>query len=461
MSHYDHYDYDLFVIGAGSGGVRAARMAASQGVRVAIAEQAQAGGTCVNLGCVPKKLYVHAADYGAGFLQARGFGWDSAEADLDWPRLRDNKTSIIRKSNLAMEKMLTNAGAEFIQGRAILNGLHEVQVAEKKYSAERILLATGSRPVLPQSPGAEHLLTSDQIFDLEQLPERMLIIGGGYIASEFAGIFHGLGVQITQIYRGDLFLRGFDREMREYVATHMRRKGIDLRFNCDAKAIEKSANDSYRVTLNDGSQLETDLILAATGRAPNSAGLGLAELGVKCAANGAVLVDQFYQSSVPSIYALGDLIDHMQLTPVALAEAMTLVRHLYQGGSRPLCYELIPTAIFCQPNIGTVGLSEEDAVARYADIDVYTAEFRSLKHALTESGDRILMKLLVDTATDRVVGAHMAGEGAGEIIQGLAVALKAGATKKIFDETVGIHPTSAEEFVTMRSVTRSHRRTKA
>ncbi len=447
--------YDLFVIGAGSGGVRAARMAAALGVRVAVAEQSRAGGTCVNLGCVPKKLYVHAAEYGTGFAQAAGFGWQAAPPSFDWPTLRDAKSALIARSNQAMEGMLSKAGAEYISGRARVIGPHTVEVNGRHYRAERILIATGGRPQLPDIPGGEHLLSSDQIFDLETLPERMLIIGGGYIASEFAGIFQGLGVKVSQIYRRDLFLRGFDTEIREYVAEHMRRKGIDLRFNCNAEKVVAQPEGGYLVTLNDGSTMETDLILAATGRRPNSGALGLEDVGVVIEKNGAIAVDEHYQTAIPSIYALGDVIDRVQLTPVALAEAMHLVKHLYQGGAEPLSYDLIPTAVFCQPTIGCVGLTEEEAAARFPRIDIYTTEFRSLKHALSNSGDRILMKLIVDPASDLVVGAHMAGEAAGEIIQGIAVALKAGATKSVFDQTIGIHPTSAEEFVTMRSLTRS------
>ncbi|WP_303722631.1 glutathione-disulfide reductase [Malonomonas rubra] len=449
------YDYDLFVIGAGSGGVRTARMAAAEGIKVAIAEQSKPGGTCVNLGCVPKKLYVHAAEYGAGFLQASGFGWQSPAPLLDWLTLRDNKSETISELNGLYGEMLSNAGVEMITGHAKLLDANRVSVNGKEFSAERILLATGSRPSLPDIPGKEHLLTSDQIFDLERLPKRMLIVGGGYIATEFSGIFHGLGVDVTQIYRRKLFLRGFDGEIREFVAKQMRKKNIDLRFNCDLRQVGKNRDGSLTVTLQDGSSLQTDLILAATGRIPNTEDLGLDNAGVAVANNGAVIVDDFYQTNIPSIYALGDLINRMQLTPVALAEGMTLVRHLYKGGADPLDYTLIPTAVFSQPNIGTVGLTEEEALESYPQVDVYTANFRSLKHALSGSGERVLMKLLVDPTTDRVVGAHMAGEMAGETIQGIAIALKAGATKSDFDKTIGIHPTSAEEFVTMRSKTRT------
>lgn len=448
------FDYDLFVIGAGSGGVRAARMAAAAGFRVAIAEQRRTGGTCVNLGCVPKKLYVHAAEFGAGFLQAPGFGWQSLRPLFDWPTLRDNKNEAIAKLNGLYEEMLDKSGARLIRGQARLVAPHRVEVNGQGYSSERILIATGCRPYYPCFAGSEHILTSDQIFDLVHLPKRMLIVGGGYIATEFAGIFHGLGVEVCQIYRRELFLRGFDRDIREFVAKQMRAKGIDLRFQCDVTQIEKLPDGQLQVDLNDGSQLPCDQVLYATGRVPEVEGLGLKEVGVECRDNGAVIVDEFYQSSIPSIYALGDVTDRLQLTPVALAEGMVLVSHLYQGGSPPLDYRLVPTAVFSQPNIGCVGLTEEEALEKYPTVDVYTANFRSLKHALTGSGERVLMKLLVDPETDLVIGAHMAGEQAGEIIQGIAVALKAGATKAVFDQTIGIHPTSAEEFVTMRTRTR-------
>ena len=450
-----NYDYDLFVIGAGSGGVRSARMAATEGIKVAIAEKSKPGGTCVNLGCVPKKLYVHAAEYGAGFLQAPGFGWQSQAPLFDWPILRDNKSETIANLNGIYREMLDNAGVEMINGHARVSGPNEVVVDGTTFTAERILLATGGHPYLPEIPGKEYLLSSDQIFDLPELPKRMLIVGGGYIATEFAGIFHGFGVEVTQIYRGELFLRGFDYEIREFVAKQMRKKQFDLRFNCDLKQVEKNSDDSLKVTLQDGSVLQTDLILAATGRVPNTVDLGLEEVGVKLGESGEVLVDDFYQTNIPSIYALGDLIDRMQLTPVALAEGMTLVKHLYKGGSDPLDYSLVPTAVFSQPNIGSVGLTEEEAVEHYPEVDVYTANFRSLKHALSGSSERVLVKLLVDPGSDKVLGAHMAGELAGETIQGIAVALKAGATKTDFDKTIGIHPTSAEEFVTMRTKTRT------
>lgn len=350
--------------------------------------------------------------------------------------------------------MLDTAKVRVIKGRARLQSAHEVVVAGQIFSAERILLATGSRPSMPEIPGGEYLLSSDQIFDLESLPQHLLIVGGGYIASEFAGIFHGLGVKVTQIYRGELFLRGFDHEIRQFVADQMRKGGIDLRFRCDLKKVERQADGSLLATFAEGATLTTDLILAATGRVANTQNLDLEPLGVELNDRGAVIVDKFYQTNIPSIYALGDMIGQAQLTPVALAQAMTLVKHLYQGGALPLQECLVPTAVFCQPNIGTVGLTEEQARQHYAEVDVFTTSFRSLKHALSGSHERVFIKLLVDAATEKVIGAHMAGEGAGEIIQGIAIALQAVATKADFDRTIGVHPTSAEEFVTLRNRTR-------
>lgn len=452
----NQYDYDLFIIGAGSGGVRMARMAAAEGIRIAVAEQSKAGGTCVNRGCIPKKLYVYAAEFATVSRDSASLGWQIETTRFDWPTLRDNKSKLIAQSNQRMEALITDTGADLIYGHAKVTGPHQVTVDDKTYSAERILIATGGVPTMPDIAGHEHLLSSDQVFDLDNLPQQMVIIGGGYIACEFAGIFHNLGVKVTQLYRGDLFLRGFDVEIREFVAARMKQKGIDLRFNTDVSAVVKNKDGHYEVELHDGQTLTTDLILAATGRHPNVSGLGLEKVGVRLNERGAVTVDQFYCSSVSSIYALGDVIDNIQLTPVALAEAMTLLSNLYQGQNTTLDYSLIPTAIFSLPPIANVGLTEEQAVEQYAHVDVYSTEFRPLKHALSDSKEKIFMKLLVDGESQRVIGAHMAGDGAAETIQGIAIALKAGATKAIFDQTIGIHPTSAEEFVTMRSTTRSH-----
>ncbi|WP_207063083.1 glutathione-disulfide reductase [Motiliproteus sp. SC1-56] len=450
------FDYDLMVIGAGSGGVRAARMAAAKGVRVAVVEDRYMGGTCVNVGCVPKKLYVYASEYAEHFQQARGFGWQSAPVPFDWPTLRDNKKAEISRLNGIYQRLLEGTGVEVLDGRGRVTGPQEVAVGERRYRCERILIATGGWPVVPDFPGSELALTSNEIFDLETLPERMLIVGGGYIAVEFAGIFHGLGVSTTQLYRGELFLRGFDEQVRRFVADEMVKKGVDLRFNRNVNALEKQADGLILARLDDGSTQVADAVLYATGRAPNTRGLGLEEVGVALDAKGAVQVNEHYQSTVPSIYAIGDVIDRLQLTPMALAEGMVLVDHLYGENQRRTSYELVPTAVFSQPNIGTVGLTEEQACERYSKLDVYTADFRAMKHTLSGSEERTLMKMLVEPESDRVVGVHMVGEHAGEIIQGIAVALKAGATKAVFDSTIGIHPTAAEEFVTMRTPTRSY-----
>ncbi len=448
------FDYDLFVIGAGSGGVRAGRMAAAEGVRVAVAEDRYLGGTCVNVGCVPKKLYVQASHYAESFHEAEGFGLSAGQVSFDWPRLRDNKTNEISRLNGIYTNLLKNAGCDLIDGRARVVGPHAVEVNGTTYSAERILVATGGWPFIPDVPGKEHVISSNEVFDLEVFPQDVLVVGGGYIAVEFAGIFAGLGANTHLIYRGDLFLRGFDQEIREYTAQEVAKKGVQLNFNTDIKAIQKLDNGRLKAELNDGRVLEADQILYATGRVPNVQGLGLEEQGVALAENGAVIVNDQFQSSVPSIYAIGDVIDRVQLTPVALAEGMALVRHLYSQGSPEVDYELIPTAVFCQPNIGTVGLSEEQAKERYADIKVFRSEFRPLKHTLSGSDERTLMKMIVDADSDRVLGVHMVGAEAGEIIQGIGVALKAGATKAVFDSTIGIHPTSAEELVTMRQPVR-------
>lgn len=446
----DHFDYDLFVIGAGSGGVRAARMAAGMGVRVAVAEERYLGGTCVNVGCVPKKLYVYAADYAESFQQAAGFGLEATEVRFDWQRLRDNKTQEISRLNGIYRHLLINSGCTLIEGRAELTGPHAVKVADKEYTAERILIAVGGWPFVPDIPGAEHIITSNEVFDLPSFPKRVIVVGGGYIAIEFAGIFAGLGADTQLVHRGDLFLKGFDQEIREYTAQEVAKKGIKLRFNTELASVEKQADQQLKVVFKDGQTEIVDQVMVATGRVPKTDQLGLSAVGVALSEKGAIQVNDQYQTSIPSIYAVGDVIDRVQLTPVALAEGMTLVRRLYGQGSPDVDYALIPTAVFCQPNIGTVGLTEEQALARYPQLDVYRAEFRAMKHTLSGSEERTLMKLLVDRPTDKVVGVHMVGAEAGEIIQGIAVALKAGATKATFDATIGIHPTAAEEFVTMR-----------
>ncbi|WP_027853601.1 glutathione-disulfide reductase [Marinobacterium litorale] len=449
------FDYDLFVIGAGSGGVRAGRMAAAKGVRVAIAEDLYLGGTCVNVGCVPKKLYVYASHYAEGFHEAKGFGLDAGPVQFDWARLRDNKKSEIGRLNGIYGNLLRNAGCEVIDGRAVVTGPNSVQVAGTTYTAERILVATGGWPFVPEFPGSEHAISSNEVFDLETFPKKVIVVGGGYIAVEFAGIFAGLGAQTDLVYRGDMILRGFDQEIREFTAQEIVKKGINLCLETNITRIDKQSDGTLVAEFTDGRKVEADQILYATGRKPKTQGLGLESVGVDLADNGAIRVNENFQTNVPSIYAIGDVIDRVQLTPVALAEGMALVRHLYEAGSADVDYDLIATAVFCQPNIGTVGLTEEQARDRFESIEVYRSEFRALKHTLSGSEERTLMKMIVDKATDRVVGIHMVGDDAGEIIQGMAVALKAGATKAVFDSTIGIHPTAAEEFVTMRQPARN------
>ncbi len=444
-------DFDLFVIGAGSGGVRAARFSAQRGARVAIAEDRDLGGTCVNVGCVPKKLFVYASHFREELEDAtRGYGWSVGEAGFDWPTLRDNKTREIQRLNGIYEGLLRDAGVKHVEGRATVVDAHTVEVGGVHYSAENILVATGSWPTVPELPGRELTVTSNELFHLETLPRRILIVGGGYIAVEFACIFHGLGVDVTQIYRGPLFLRGFDDDVRSHLAEQMRAKGIDLRFDANVTAIEKMEG-GVRATLTDGSKLEVDQVLFATGRHPNSANLGLEKAGVTLAADGSIEVDAYSRTKVPSIWAIGDVTNRINLTPVAIHEGVCLSETLFGDGPRTPDHENVPAAVFSQPSIGTVGLTEAEARERYGEVDVYRSTFRALKHTLTDGVERTLMKLIVDRASDRVVGLHMVGPEAGEIVQGFAVAIKAGATKADFDATIGIHPTSAEEFVTMRS----------
>ncbi|MBY5925863.1 MULTISPECIES: glutathione-disulfide reductase [unclassified Halomonas] len=450
------YDYDLFVIGAGSGGVRAARTAAATGAKVAVAEDRYLGGTCVNVGCVPKKLYSYAAHFHEAFDDARGFGWELNEApSFDWNTLRDNKIGEIKRLNGIYGKLLDNAGVRLINGRAKVVDEHRVEVAGETISAEKILVAVGGWPWVPPFPGSELAMNSNQIFDLDHFPKRFLVLGGGYIAVEFASIFNGLGADAHLVYRGELFLRGFDQEVREFTRDEMAKKGVNLHFNTNIESLEK-VEGGIKATLTNGDVLEVDAVLSATGRKPHLEGLGLDRLDIALNENGSIQVNDRFETSVPSILALGDVTGGPELTPVALAEAMHLVAHHYGDAPKaPMNYENIATAVFCHPNIGTVGLSEEKAREVYGDIRVYTADFRPMKHTLSGSDERCLMKLIVDDKSDVVVGAHMVGEEAGEVIQGIAIAVRAGLTKAQFDATVGIHPTGAEEFVTMRTPTRT------
>ncbi len=441
--------FDLFVIGAGSGGVRAARLAAHAGARVAIAEQAAMGGTCVNVGCIPKKLYSYAAHYAADFVEAHGFGWPVKAPALDWDLLKQNRAAEIERLNGVYEAVLLGAGATLLRGRATVASPHEVEVGGRRFGAGHILVATGGWPSLPEVPGGGLAVSSNEMFDLPEVPRRLLVVGAGYIACEMASIFHGLGSEVTQVVRGPRLLRGFDDDVASFLAQEMRKKGIDIRLGMHLQRIDR-AEGALRVTLHDGQAIAADVVLCATGRAPNTSDLGLEAAGVLLGDRGEVRVDEHYRSSVPSIFAVGDVTDRVQLTPVAIAEAMIVVDHLFGRKQRRLDYDYIPTAVFTHPSVGTVGQTEAQARQRFGAVRTYQSEFRGLKHTLSGSSERTLMKLVVDDATDRVVGLHMVGADAAEIVQGFAVAMKAGATKAHFDATVGVHPSAAEEFVTMR-----------
>ena len=448
-----NYDFDLYVIGAGWGGVRASRFAAGYGARVAVAESRYLGGTCVNVGCVPKKLLVYGAHYAEDFEQAEGFGWTAGQTRFDWPTLIANKNREISRLNGIYRNLLVSSGVTLHEGHARLVDAHTVEINGERHTAKHILVATGSWPFVPEIPGHEHITTSNEAFFLQGLPRRVVVVGGGYIAVEFASIFNGMGAQVTQLYRGELFLRGFDHGVREHLRDELTKKGVDLRFNANPASIEKLADGTLRVTLQDGATLDADCVFYATGRRAMVDNLGLENTRVQFTKSGFIEVDADFRTAEPSILALGDVIDRVPLTPVALAEGMAIARQLFRPEEyRRVDYSLIPTAVFSLPNIGTVGLTTEEARAAGHVVKVFESRFRPMKLTLTDSQEKTLMKLVVDADTDRVLGCHMVGPEAGEIVQGLAVALRAGATKRVFDETLGIHPTAAEEFVTMRSL---------
>ena len=452
------FDYDLFVIGAGSGGVRAARISAGYGARVAIAEESRIGGTCVIRGCVPKKLLVYASRFAGEFNDAAGFGWTVGDRTFDWAALRAAKDREITRLEGIYAGNLQRSGAEIIRDRAVMTGPNEVRlVAEgRTVTAGRILIATGNRPVLPEVPGMEHAVTSTDMFDLPTLPEKAVVVGGGYIALEFASILNGLGVATTVLYRGEQVLRGFDREVRDKLADALRARGIDVRTGVQVEGIDKTAV-GLAVRLVDGAALDADLVLAATGRRPNTTGLGLEALGVALDQEGAIIVNALSETSVPSIYAVGDVTNHAQLTPVAIREGHAFADTVFGGKESFTDLSAIPTAIFTTPEVGTVGLSEEAACAAHKAVDVYKTEFRPMRNILAGRDERTFMKVVVDAVTDRVLGVHILGPEAGEMIQAVGISVTMGATKRDFDRTMAVHPTAAEELVTLRTPSARHR----
>jgi glutathione reductase (NADPH) len=444
------FDFDLFTIGAGSGGVAASRRAGSYGARVALCEEGRVGGTCVLRGCVPKKLLVYGSHYADEFADARGFGWTVSDAAHDWPALIAAKDRELERLEGIYRRMLADAGVTLIAGRARLVDGHTVLVGDRRYTAKHVLVATGGWPSLPKLRGIEHAITSNEALDLRSFPRRVAVVGGGYIAVEFAGIFRSFGAEVTILVRGDGILRGFDSDARSFLATEMQKRGVVIRPDVSVADIEKRPDGSLLLCTKDGESLEVDQVLYATGRAPNTRGIGLEEAGVKLDPSGAVVVDEWSQSSIPGVYAVGDCTDRINLTPVAIMEGRAVAETLFHDNPTPSDHELVPSAVFSQPPLASVGCSEQLARERHGAIDVYVTSFRALKHAIGGRDERTMMKLVVERASQRVVGAHMVGADAPEIVQGIAIALRCGATKKDFDRTVGIHPTAAEEFVTMR-----------
>ena len=445
------YDYDLFVIGGGSGGVRAGRLAAELGAKVAIAEEYRVGGTCVIRGCVPKKLLVYGSRYEGAFADARNFGWTSEGLSFDWPTLIGNVRHEVDRLNGVYTRTLEKAGVRIILDRAVLEDPHTVRLAngDAPISAKTILVSTGGHPMIPKLPGSEHLISSNECFQLEELPASIAIVGAGYIGMEFASIFAGLGVHVTVLHRGDQVLRNFDADLREGLAEAMRKRGIDIRINTETAGIEKE-NGGYRVHFKRGDSLHAGLVMAATGRLPNTMGLGLDKAGVDLGWNGHVVVDEFSRSSVANIYAVGDVTDRVNLTPVAIHEATAFAETVFNDQATPVDHAMIPTAVFSDPEIGTVGMSRELAREMGHVVDIYKIAFRPLKYTLAGRDEKMLMKLVVDMATDKVLGCHILGPDAAEIVQMAAIALKMGATKAQFDMTMALHPSAAEELVTLR-----------
>ena len=443
------FDYDLFVIGAGSGGVRAARMSAGHGAKVAVAEEYRVGGTCVIRGCVPKKLFVYASHFAEEFEDAAGFGWTVADAKFDWPTLVKNKDAEIDRLNGIYIKNLEASGVEILQGRAIVKDAHTVTLDGRDITAKYILVAVGGTPFMPQIEGIEHAISSNEAFHIEVLPQNIIVVGGGYIAVEFAGIFNGLGVDTTLVYRGAQILRGFDNEVRDHLAAEMAVKGVTIKTESDIAAIAKTDN-GYTVTYQDGSMQDTGLVMYATGRVPMTDGLGLENAGVELGAKGEIKVDAYSKTNIDSIYAVGDVTARAELTPVAIREGAAFAETVFNDNPLAVDHSIIPTAVFSQPPIGTVGLGEEAAREAGHEIDVYGASFRPMKNTLSGNPEKTLMKLIVDKADDKVLGLHIVGPDSGEMIQAFGVAITMGATKAQFDATIAVHPTAAEELVTFK-----------
>ena len=443
------FDYDLFVIGAGSGGVRAARMSASHGAKVAVAEEYRVGGTCVIRGCVPKKLFVYASHFAEEFENAAGFGWTVADAKFDWPTLVKNKDAEIDRLNGIYIKNLEASGVEILQGRAIVKDANTVTLDGRDITAKYILVAVGGTPFMPQIEGVEHAISSNEAFHIEALPKDIIVVGGGYIAVEFAGIFNGLGVDTTLVYRGAQILRGFDNEVRDHLAAEMAVKGVSIKTKSEIAAITKTDN-GYTVTYQDGSTQDTGLVMYATGRVPMTDGLGLENAGVELGAKGEIKVDAYSKTNIDSIYAVGDVTARAELTPVAIREGAAFAETVFNDNPLAVDHSIIPTAVFSQPSIGTVGLGEEAAREAGHEIDVYAASFRPMKNTLSGNPEKTLMKLIVDKADDKVLGLHIVGPDSGEMIQAFGVAITMGATKAQFDATIAVHPTAAEELVTFK-----------
>lgn len=446
------YDYDMITIGAGSGGVRASRLAGGYGFRSAVVEQDRVGGTCVLRGCIPKKLMIYAAHYHEYFEDAKNYGWDVSGVTHDMARLIDNKNTELDRLNGIYLNILKNNNVDLLQGRGTIVDAHTVEVAGKQYTTENILIAVGGWPAMPDLPGIEHAISSNEALEIKSLPKRMTVVGGGYIAVEFAGIYAGLGSEVTEIIRADKLLRGFDEDVRDFVGAEMTKKGVNILSGVTVNSIEKHGDSLIlHVEGHSSPTIETDVLMYATGRAPNTKGLGLEGVGVKLTRKGAIEVDEWNRTSVANIYAVGDVTDRIQLTPVAIQEGSAVAETLFNKNPITVDYGNVPTAVFSQPPIGTIGLTEAQAREKHGAIDVYTSDFKPLVHTLSGRDERIFMKLIVDRASDLVVGCHMVGMDAAEIIQGIGIAFKAGATKADFDRTTGIHPSSAEEFVTMRT----------